>query len=66
MTLALAAVGVDPGYAAGGGVGDGPLFIAAFALVGLILLYAAVRMVRKPRNHNRHTPRYIARHNHKN
>ena len=48
----MLAVGTDPGYTEGGvGVG-GLIFAVALALIGLLLLFAAFRLVKKRRDHH--------------
>jgi hypothetical protein len=47
--LAVGDDAIDPGT--GGG---GLLCVGAFALIGLILLYAALRLIRKPRDPHKH------------
>lgn len=52
----MLAVGADPNITDAGGIMGGSLPVAVFALVGMILLFAALRLVRrepssKPRRH---------------
>jgi hypothetical protein len=47
MNIMLAGVGADPGFSAGGGSVEEALVIAGFAVVGLILLFAAGRLCRR-------------------
>ena len=46
MNIMLAAVGVEPGFAAGGGSIEEAMVIGGFVVVGLILLFAAGRLCR--------------------
>ena len=62
MNIMIAAVGVDPGFAAGGGSAQEA--IIGFAIVGLILLFAAGRLCRHhghSRNHAHATHHYTSR-----
>jgi hypothetical protein len=54
MNIMIAAVGVDPGFAVGGGSAQEAMVIASFALVGMILIFAAGRLCRKGRPHTHH------------
>ena len=57
----MLAVGEDSPYGGARGSAAGALTAAAFALVGLILLYAALRIIRKrhdPRQHRYTLPRH--------
>jgi hypothetical protein len=56
MNITMAAVGIDPGLTVGGGCASGALAIAAFAAIGLILLFAAGRLMRR-RAHGLHNVR---------
>jgi hypothetical protein len=51
MNIMIAAVGVDPGFAVGGGSAQEAMVIGGFALVGLMLLFAAGRLCRGGRGH---------------
>jgi hypothetical protein len=57
MSMMIAAVGVDPGFAAGGGSAQEA--IVGFAIVGLILLLAAGRLCRHARAHG-HAAHYTS------
>jgi hypothetical protein len=59
MNIMIAAVGVDPGFAVGGGSAQEAMVIGAFALVGLILLFTAGRLCRRGRGHA-HVAHYTA------
>ncbi|HXT00145.1 MAG TPA: hypothetical protein VN915_05685 [Elusimicrobiota bacterium] len=61
MNIMIAAVGVDPGFAAGGGSAQEA--IIGFAIVGLILLFAAGRLCRQGHAHRRahHVSHYVSR-----
>lgn len=58
MNIMIAAVGVDPGFAVGGGSAQEA--IIGFAIVGLILLFAAGRLCRRGSGHHPHTAHYSA------
>ncbi len=59
MNIMIAAVGVDPGFAVGGGSAQEA--IVGFAIVGLILLFAAGRLCRRGRGHaHGHAAHYIS------
>lgn len=51
MNIMIAAVGIDPGFAVGGGSAEGAMVIGGFALIGLILLCAGGRLCRRSRGH---------------
>jgi hypothetical protein len=57
MSTAIA-VDANPGSDGGAGLGETAL-MAAFAVVGLVLLFAAVRLLRRG-PHLRHSDRYTA------
>lgn len=61
MNIMIAAVGVDPGFAAGGGSAQEA--IIGFAIVGIILLFAAGRLCRHAhsRNHAHVAHHYTSR-----
>jgi hypothetical protein len=61
MNIMIAAVGVDPGFATGGGSAEEA--IIGFAIVGLILLFAAGRMCRQAHAHRHahHVSHYVSR-----
>ena len=61
MNIMIAAVGVDPGFAVGGGSVEEAMVIGGFVLVGLILLFAAGRLCRRGHGHSHaHVARYAA------
>lgn len=45
MNLMIATVGVDPGWLASSGGSGGVLCVAVFGVLGLILLFAAARLL---------------------
>ena len=47
MNIMIAAVGVNPGFAVGRGSAEEALATAALAVVGIALLFAATRLVRR-------------------
>ena len=51
MNIMIAAVGVNPGFAVGGGSAEEALAVAGFALIGLVLLFAAGRLCGRVRGH---------------
>ena len=61
MNIMIAAVGVDPGFATGGGTAQEA--IIGFAMVGIILLFAAGRLCRNGHPHGRphHVSHYVSR-----
>jgi hypothetical protein len=61
MNIMIAAVGVDPGFAVGGGSVEEALIIGGFVLVGLILLFAGGRLCHRghARSHA-HVARYTS------
>ena len=61
MNIMIAAVGVDPGFASGGGTAQEA--IIGFAMVGIILLFAANRLCKHGHAHGRthHTSHYVSR-----
>jgi hypothetical protein len=59
MNIMIAAVGVDPGFAVGGGSAQEAMVIGGFAVVGLILLFAAGRLCGRKRVHA-HVARYTS------
>jgi len=56
MNVMIAAVGIDPNYAASRGSADGALFVASFAAVGLVLLFVGGRVLKS--FHEPHAVRY--------
>lgn len=60
MNIAIAAVGVDPGFAVGGGSVEEALVIGGFVVIGLILLLAAGRLCRRHGHSHGHAP-HVAR-----
>jgi hypothetical protein len=59
MNIMIAAVGVDPGFAVGGGSAQEAMVIGGFLVVGLILLFTAGRLCHRGRGHA-HTAHYTA------
>lgn len=60
MNIMIAAVGIDPGFAAGGGSAQDA--IIGFAIVGLILLFAAGRLCRRSHAHGHaYVSHYVSR-----
>jgi hypothetical protein len=59
MNIMIAAVGVDSGFAAGGGSAQEA--IVGFAIVGLILLFAAGRLCRGHKVGHAHASHYVSR-----
>lgn len=63
MNIMIAVVGIDPGFAAGGGTAQEA--IIGFAIVGLILLFAAGRLCRRghghAHGHAHHVSHYVSR-----
>jgi hypothetical protein len=57
MNIMIAAVGVDPGFATGGGTAQEA--IIGFAIVGIILLFAAGRLCKHAHPHGR--PHHVSR-----
>jgi hypothetical protein len=47
MNIMISAVGVDPGFAIGGGGAQEAAALGAFVVAGLILLFAARRLCRR-------------------
>ncbi|MFI5349360.1 MAG: hypothetical protein ACHQ2Z_07445 [Elusimicrobiota bacterium] len=63
MNIMIAAVGVDPGFSVGGGSIEEAMVIGGFAVVGLILLFAAGRLCRRGHAHaHPHSAHYAASH----
>lgn len=61
MNIMIAAVGVEPGFAMGGGSVEEAMIIGGFVVVGLILLFAGGRLCH--RGHARthaHVARYTS------
>jgi hypothetical protein len=59
MNIMIAAVGVDPGFAVGGGSAQEAMVIAGFVVAGLVLLFTAGRLCRR-HGHAPHAARYAA------
>ena len=59
MNIMIATVGVNPGFAVGGGSAEEAMAMAGFAVVGFILLFAAGRLCRHGRGHA-HVAHYTA------
>ena len=47
MNIMMTAVGAGPGFAVAGGSAEEAMAVAGFALIGLILLFAAGRLCRR-------------------
>jgi hypothetical protein len=59
MNIAIATIGVDPGFAVGGGSAQEAAFVGGFIVVGMILLFAAGRLCLR-HGHAPHAVRYTA------